>query len=133
MNLEILTAELTADPENIGYAGKTDRQAADLMNVVNRPRGRASMSGDEVFQNIESQAVWDLLTPEQRNEFLTLCARDSIDPFGPANVALVTSIFGGGSATVTNLQTARVETVSRGVELGLGRVGEGDVWDVRNG
>ena len=111
--------ELLTDPLVRGYAGMTDQQAADDLNTSYRTRNRSSMSGDDVFQSIESQVVWDGLTADQRIEFLSLCGRDVLDPFGAANVNLVISIFGGGSTTITNLNTARVESITRAVELGL--------------
>lgn len=111
--------ELLNDPLARGYAGMTDQQAADDLNTSYRTRNRTSMSGDEIFQAIESQVVWDGLTADQRLEFLSLCGRDILDPFGTANVNLVISIFGGGSTTITNLNTARVESITRAEELGL--------------
>ncbi len=112
-----LRDELLTDPLVRGYAGMTDQQAADDLNTVNRTRNRTEMTGDEVFQSIESQAVWVALTANQRLEFLSLCGRDILDPFGAANVNLVKSIFGGGSATVTALEAARIENITRAEEL----------------
>jgi len=113
-----LRAELLTDPEGLGYP-VSDQGAADLLNslATGRTRNRVSMTGDEVFANIANRAAWDGLTNNQKLEFLSLCARDIINPFGAANVELVKSIFGNSSATVSNLAAARVETVSRAVEL----------------
>ncbi len=113
--------ELLTDSLVRGYAGMTDQQAADDLNTSYRTRNRTSMSGDEVFLSLESQAVWDGLSGEQRLEFLALCGRDSLNPFGQANVDVVVSIFGVPSAgnTTENLQTARVEDITRAQELGL--------------
>ena len=116
-----LKDELLTDPLVRGYSGMTDPAAADDLNLIYpvspRTRNRTSMSGDQVFQSIESQAIWDGLTANQRLEFLSLCGRDLIDPFGAANVDLVKSIFGDASATVAALATARVENISRAQEL----------------
>ena len=119
MNYDLLKPEVLGDPLGRGYGAMTDAEASTRINLVDRPRNRTSMSGDEVFQSLESQAIWDGLTTDQRDNFLSFCARDTIDPFGAANVALILSIFGGGSATVANLQSARVELVSRPVELNM--------------
>ena len=78
------------------------------------------------------EAEYDALSADKKAQFLGLTSSDDLDPFGlDANV--IKDIFGVGSATVTALAAARIEIVSRSVELGLGKVGEGDVWDVRNG
>lgn len=132
VDLVKLNTEIDTDPLGRGYVGMTLQQAADDLNDdTQRSRNRTSMTGDEVFAAIESQAVWDALTDAQRLEFLSLCGRDTLDPFSTANVALVTSIF-GASVTLTNLQNARVESVSRATELGIGTVSAGHVEYVRN-
>lgn len=123
--------ELLTDPLTRGYSSMSDQAAADDLNTIYRTRNRESMTGDEVFQSIESQAVWDSLTADQRLEFLALCGRDVINPFGVANVDLVKSIFGFPSPTITNLVAARVEDISRATELGFGFVREGHVQFAR--
>jgi len=114
-----IRTELLTDPLSRGYSGMTDQAAADDLNTSYRTRDRTSMTGDEVFQSVENQTVWDGLTDQQRLEFLSLCGRDELDPFGQANVDLVKSIFGTASATVTALSVARVESISRAIELEL--------------
>lgn len=131
MTLEVLVAEIQNDPLTRDYASMTDQEVADSLNTVNRDRNRASMTGDEVFQQIANQAAWDGLTDAQRQLFMAFCGRSEIDPFAAANVNFITSIFGGGSATVTNLAAARVEQISRGVEIGFGVVNVRDVTRAR--
>ncbi len=94
-----------------GYGTATD---ADVLSWLQESvqKNKDSMTGDEIFQATDA-AQWDGLTDSQKNQWLAFCGRDSIDPFGAANVALVTAIFGGGSATVTALQALRQETVTR--------------------
>lgn len=130
---EILRDELVGDPKGLGYP-VSDQGAADLINslTTGRTRNRTSMSGDEVFSNIENKAVWDALTVDQRREFLLLCSREILDPFSIANVDLIKSVFGNASVTVSNFSTARIETISRATELGLGVVKARDVGYARN-
>ncbi len=121
---DALRDELLNDPLGRGYGNMSDQEAADELNAIwvdpdTRERNRTSMAGDEVFQSIESQAIWDALASDQRLEFLALCGRDIIDPFGSANVNLVKSIFGDASPTVNNLAAARVEDITRAQELGI--------------
>ena len=115
-----LKDELLTDPEGLNYP-VSDQGTADLINslATGRTRDRTSMTGDEVALSVEDRATWDALTDNQKIQFLSLCQRQSIDPFGAANVELVKSIFGDSSATVANLAAARVETISRAVELEL--------------
>lgn len=122
-----LKAELNTDPLARGYAGMTDDAAADSLNTADRARDRSALSGDELFNAAAAQELAALATGSNAQKqafemFLSLCARDSIDPFGSANVRLVQEIFGAGSSTVPALAALRVETVSRAEELNIGEV-----------
>jgi hypothetical protein len=130
-DLIALKTEISVDTFRV-YSAMDNKQVTDSLNTVDRTENKDSLSGDEVFSAIESQAVWDGLTSEQRLEFLSLCARDSLNPFGAANVNVVKSVFGSGSVTVSNLNAARVRNVSRATEINIGFVREGDVEYVRN-
>ena len=133
-----LRDELLNDPLVRGYSTMTDQEAADDINTKYRTRNRTSMSGDEIAQQAVP-ADYDALddssannTADVKSHWLALCARESIDPFATANEQLVISIFGAGSQTVINLQAARIEAVSRAVELGLGEVKSRHVGYARN-
>ncbi len=122
-----LSNEISGDPEAFGYAGMTVAQRLASINGLTRSQNRTSMSGDEVFQNMDSRATLDGLTEAQRRDFLDLCGRDSLDPFGAMNVELIKSIFGNTSATVNNLVAARIEAISRAQEIDIPfpvRIGE---------
>ena len=128
-----LRDELLNDPLARGYSAMSDREATDDINTEYRTRNRTNMSGDEIAQQADD-AELDALddgsannTADVKSHWLALCARESVDPFAAANVHLVILIFGVGSQTLLNLQAARVEAVSRAVELELGHVREGDV------
>ena len=126
----ILNDELTNDPLGRGYDGMSNREAADDLNVVYRTRNRASMSASEVLNAVDA-AEYSALADLDKDRLWQLLAIGDLNPFG-VEATLMQDIFGAGT-TITALASARVDAVSRGVELGLSRVGEGDVWDVRNG
>jgi len=124
-----LRDELINDPIVRGYAGMTDAQVVVDINLANRSRNRTTMTGREVAAEVVNTA-YDALTDAKKEQFLSLIASDDLDPFGlGANV--IKDIFGGGSATVSALAAARVEAVSRAVELKLGNVREGTVTRAR--
>lgn len=127
---QILVDELTNDPLTRGYSGMTNAQVVSSLNTVDRSRNKTSLSGDEIFQATDP-TQYGALTDTQKSQWLAFCGRDSLDPFATANVTVVTEIFGGGSTTVTNLNSLRTESVSRGEEIGFGKVREGDVQDAR--
>lgn len=129
MNLQVLKTELDGDPLVRGYSGMTDQEAADDLNTVYRQRNRAQVSGANAYDLTDS-TEYDALTDAKKSQWLSLCAIESVDPFGPA-VGAVIDIFGGASTTVSNLQSYRVESISRAIELGLGEVTPQHVKDAR--
>ena len=99
--------------------GTTDQAVLDWLNET-VSRNKTSLSGDELF-NAADTTEQDALTDAQKSQWLSLCARSDLNPFGGANVALVVQIFGGGSATVTTLNALRVEQVDRVTNAGISR------------
>lgn len=128
MSLDALKAEIDGDPLTRGYAGMTDQQVADDLNTVYRTLNKASVTGDEIFNAIVP-AQYAALTDAQKQIVMGFCGRDSVDPFAANNVAFFTDLFSG--QTITNLNTLRVEAVSRAAELNLGRVFAGTVGQAR--
>ena len=127
--IDIIKTELTDDTLGRGYAGMTDAQAAADINTVYRTRNKATMEAHEVIQQIvktefnalsaaDTQLTWDLLH------------LGTLNPFG-VEADLFTDAFGGGSTTIANLQSARVDNISRGDELGIGVVKIGNVQEAR--
>ncbi len=118
-----LKTELDTDPLGRGYAAMSDQEAADDLNTSYRTRNRTSMTGDEIAQAADPAEFNGLddgsanNTADIQGHWLILCARETIDPFATANVQLVIAIFGAGSTTVSNLNTARVESITRAEEL----------------
>ena len=124
-----LANEITNDPLN-RYSGMTDKQILTSLYTVNISRNRTSMSGREVKSKVVN-SEYDSLTDAAKSQFLSLTSSNDLNPFGlAANV--VKNIFGNGSATVAALATSRIETISRVVELSLGRVKLGHISIVRS-
>ena len=128
MNYYVLNQELINDPLVRGYSGMSDQEAADDLNIENRDRNVLSMSGSEVLQNVDA-TEYSVLTDGQKQVFWGLLGIAILDPWG-VEADVMQDIF-GASTTITNLQAARVETVSRSVELGLGLIRESDIEKAR--
>ena len=124
-----LKDDLIADAFGRNWTAMTDEEVATDMNIKNRTRIRASMSGDEIFQQTD-KTEFSALTSDMKQLWVSFCARDVIDPGAAANVDFVRFIFGSG-ATFNALKAARTETISLGVELGYGRVRTGHVQEAR--
>ena len=127
--MSILSDELLNDPLGRGYSTMIDLEAVASLNAVDRNVNKISMTGSEILSQAEP-LEYNVLTAEKKAQWLALCGVDSIDPFGSA-VQVVIDIWGGGSATIINLQASRVETMSRAQELGLPKVKTYHVTEAR--
>ena len=112
-----LEAELLTDPlvPPRGYSTMSDQEATDDINTKYRTRNRTSMTSSEVWQAIDIPEL-RALADGDRSLVMAVLQFDQIDPFGN-EVALFLALFGAGSATITALAAARVEPISRAVEL----------------
>ena len=129
MDYVALKAELTDDPLTRGYSGMTDEEAATDLNTVYREKNRTSMSGSEVL-NAVNATQWAELTDAQRQTVWNVVHLGTINPFG-VEATLLIGVFGAGTATITALAAARLDSMSRAAELGLGSVFAGHVHDAR--
>ena len=125
MSFETLKDEVILDPIGRGYSGMSDQEVVDSLYTVDRPRNRTVMSGSKVLNAIV-KAKYLALGDADKDRVWQLLHLGTLDPFG-VEADLIVDIFGGGSSTVTALQSARVETISRLVELGLQVVRVGHV------
>jgi hypothetical protein len=129
MDYQNLKTELVSDPLARGYSGMSNAQAATSLNTVNRSVHKTSMSGSEVLQSVVP-SEYNALTAEKKDQFWGLVGIGVLDPWGKEADVMI-DIFGAGSATITALAVARIQLVSRAVELGFGRVETGDVQCAR--
>lgn len=132
MDEQILRQELTTDPLSRGYASMTDEQVADSLNAQNRQTQRDTLSGAEMFEQIEPSefiSKTNALQAEVWN-IVHLGEAIKVSP-GSRTRARMIAIFGAGSATITNLAAILNITVSRADELGLGIVTAGAVGRAR--
>jgi len=121
MNYDVLAAELALP----AYVAMTDAEARDSLNLVDIVRIKLSMTNKELLAE-QDAGEYIALTDAKKSQWLSLLGADSIDPQGQA-VEIVKDIWGNGSTTMSNLNAARNETISRATELEIGEVSEGDV------
>ncbi len=113
---DALKDELLNDPLVRGYSTMSDQEASDDLNIVNRERNRTSMSASEILNAVDAVEYADLTNAEE-TQFWNLMGIGTLNPFG-VEAALMTGWFGGaGSVTISALQAARKEDVSRAEEL----------------
>ena len=129
MNYQILKDELDNDPELRGYSGMSNREAADDLSLEIRPTNRDWMEGSEAYDQTNSEEFSNL-SDVAKSQWLSLCAIQRVNPFGPA-AQMAIDLFPVAGETITNLQNSRIKFISRGSEIGYGKVQEGDVEQAR--
>lgn len=129
-NIDILKAEIDSDPLTRGYAGMTDAEVADSLNTADRGSFRTGIPAAEIFSALDL-TEYGALSGSEREAFALIVALGSIDATDANTRTLLGTIFPDPSTTRTNLLALAQETVSRGVELGLGAVKIGHVEEAR--
>lgn len=127
--MSILKDEIVNDPLGRGYSTMTDQQIADSINGLTRTRNRNAMTGSEIANQIVV-SEFNGLSAAQEQLIWNILHLGELNPFG-IETAMFVSVFGIGSATISNLQAARIEAISRADELGLGRIKIGHVEEAR--
>jgi hypothetical protein len=125
MNTQVLKIEIQSDPDTRGYSGMTDAEVADDLNLVRKDRNLTSMTASEVANSIDNTEWTALTADEQRKIWDVLHMGSALNPFG-IEATIFNNVFGAG-ATITALQAARIEQISRATELSLGHVKVGHV------
>ncbi len=121
----ILEDEIAGDPLGRGYSAMTDAELLTSLNAADRNRNRTSMTGREVKAQMDV-TEYNALSDAKKQQMIELVKRDDLDLFGLDKDILI-DIFGNPSTTGTALIIARVESISRGVEIGWGVVAEKDL------
>jgi hypothetical protein len=115
-----LKNEVDGDPASLGYAGKTNQQIVDLLNATNTGRTlpNTAVPVQDIFNAIDN-ADWPAVASVSESKLQTLLQMPSIDASNANTRAIMSSIFGAGTQTRTNLLALANRTVSRAQELGL--------------
>ena len=125
-----LKAELDNDPLARAYASMSDKRAATSLNEKNRPNKRVAVPAQEFIAAIAPAAF---PADVKMQAYLALLLATGSVPLEEPNVRkALKAIFAGQAATLAALVALQNEDISRGVEIGFGRVAEGHVTHVRN-
>ena len=130
MDITALKEELASVHPGTGAYDADDAVAAAQLNAVNRTRPKSTMTGSEVLNQVVL-SEWVNLSDAEKALAWDVVHLGELNPFGMEAHLLIT-VFGAGSETIAALAAARQETVSRAVEVGLGRVRVGHVQEARN-
>ena len=120
MDYNKLKTELDTDPLARGYSEMSDQEVVDSLIAVNRSRNRESLTGSEMLNAINA-GEWGTRTAEQKQTVWDIVHVGTINPWGVEATMLTAAFAGSGGATLAALGAARVESVSRAVEIGVGQ------------
>lgn len=123
--IALLKSEITTDPLARGYSVMTNEQIATDMNTIYRTSNKALMTATEVLNAI-SKTEFDALTVADQTKIWNVLHIGNVNPFG-IEADIFVNVFGAGSATITNLKAARKNNITRGQELGIGKITVGNV------
>jgi len=131
MDIGVLKNELDNDPLGRDYASLNDVAAAADLNTAYRTRTHPTITSSTFYEAIDS-AEFDALSDADKTAVRDLFGLGELSTENGSRArATVVSAFGGSSTTVTALLAAITESVTRGEELGIGRVKVGHVQEAR--
>jgi len=130
MDIAKLRAEVVGDPILRTYINMSDEEVVDsLTNVIDRIINRTSISPREMQAAVVGDE-FDALSAGKQRAWIAILS-DSIDPNNANTVSQIAAIWATGIVTRNNLLALKTETVSRLVELDLGKVKVGYVQQAR--
>lgn len=127
--LVILKDEISLDSLSRGYSGMTDQEISDDLNTEYRSMQVESMLATEVL-NSTDKTEYDGLGDPAKDAYWRLLHMGTLNPWG-VEASIMVDLFGGGSTTISKLQTARAQPQSRARELNLPEMCEGFVKDAK--
>jgi len=135
MSLDILRTEVLTDPLVVGYAVMNNLAVAVFLNdgATGRTLNVNTLQAIQIYETIDT-TEFDALTAAQQvmiDRILGLSGDILVGPSSKARAVLV-GAFSAGTNTRASLLNEVKRDVSRAEELGLGVIGEADVWDARN-
>ena len=123
--MTLLSNELAGDPQALGYAGLSDAQAADLLNLKNRPYLPDRITPAQLLSALDIAEYDALALADRRIVDFALGVYGELDLSAGASLRReFFRIFGGGNTAANLMALARR---SRAEELGLGAVTRRDV------
>lgn len=125
-NLQILKTEIVT----ASYAGKSDEQIADMLNVQDRTPDIDGSVDTGTLRSCFVEADYAGLNPAKKERVNFLLGSPTLQ-VTPTIRQELRGLFPSGNATRQNLMKATQRTGSRADELGIGRVTPSDVADSR--
>lgn len=132
--IDDLRTELTTDPLTVGYSGMTDVAAAVSLNDdgTGRTLPVNTLSASEIYEAIDT-AEFAALTAGQKSDIdrILSLGSDIVLTSSSKARAMLTAVFGAGTASRTAIVAKVSRAVSRAQELGLPTVKAGHVQMAR--
>lgn len=128
MDLVALKAEISTDPQTLGYTGKSHEEIAALLSKPQRSVQRAEFNGADLASCLDP-VEFAALTAVQRAWIQTLTsAYGSLTLYGSLR-ADIRAVLATATKSLAKFNNTIVKTGSRADELNLGNVTPSDVAD----
>ena len=121
-----LGLEIKNDPASLGYAGKTNQQIANLLNVAKVQVDRETVTASELFEEIVP-TEWITLTVQEKQRIQMILSMGTVNLKGTNTRASLAAAFGAGTQTRANIIALQKQVISRTQYLGIGEVWTGHV------
>lgn len=119
LDKQAIKNEITNDPANLGFAGKTDAQVAALVNAPGRQVQRGLIPSYEVI-NATVPAEWAALTAQEKQRYQTITGAGQVDVTNANTRNTFAAMFAAGP-TRTALAALQFRSGARWEELGWER------------
>jgi hypothetical protein len=132
---EVIKTEIDGDPLGRNYSGMSDIDVAVDMNIEYRSQ-QVEEQDPTLIHDVIDATEYDALVADDKQEVfahLSITTRKGTVSVAPDTFARdrLVEIFGAGSATIIAILALITEAISRGRELGVGAVNQGDVEKAR--
>lgn len=115
MNYTTLKTEIDTDPENLGYAGKTDKEIVSLLSEIglsSETISRGVIDAHEVVSACVFSEL-DALSDKQQKQLSFIVSAGQVDTSNVKIKAIFAGLF-NGTQTKTNLLALATRSASRG-------------------
>lgn len=124
MDFQVLKNELINDSKNLGYAGKTSQQIADLINTIGLSNETVSRGAIPSYEIISALVYAELETLNEKEtlQLQLIVAGGQVNVDDPKIKTIFAGLFAQGAESRDNLLALATRPASRAEALDLGFV-----------
>ncbi len=113
-----LKTELSVDPLERGYSSMTDKQVVIDLNTEYLTQDRETIETWKIFE-ATTRGDYNSLSNTEKQLYQTILSMGFINIMGGNTRMSLTSMFGSGTTTRTNLIALQTQSINRAIDLGI--------------